>query len=102
MTNCRCCGTELSPDDEHEADSCEECLDAYRDILNSEEARSYGAPYKLQIWSDESPTSHFGEVEVTCVNYSTVCFKDPQREGRTTCLPYSEFAERFRFVRTTY
>jgi len=72
------------------------------EIINSEEARYFGVPYKLQIWSDEGTCPEgFGEVEVTCANYSTICFKHP-KDGHTVPMRRVDFCRWFAFKRVVY
>ena len=98
---CYCCGVEC---DEEEW-LCPSCDKEHGEILASEETRYYGVPYKHQIWTDEytmeADEKGFGEVEVTCVNYSTVCFRH-LKDGHTVPMRREDFCRWFSFKRTTY
>lgn len=82
---------------------CDDCIKQYSDVMFSEEARYYGQPAKLQIWTDSHTVEDegFGEVEVTCANYSTVCFWDSKNK-KTVPIRKEDFMRWFSFVRTTY
>ena len=65
-------------------------------------ARLSGIPYRGQIWSDKCTCldeESYGDVEVTCANYSTVCFKHP-KDGHTVPMRMKDFLRWFAFVRS--
>jgi predicted RNA-binding Zn-ribbon protein involved in translation (DUF1610 family) len=104
MTDQCCnCGKDLDPNEEHQSNACDECIKDCGDILKSEECRHYGTPYLLQIWTDVPTVGNegYGDVEITCVNYSTVCFKHP-KDGHTVPMRREDFERWFSFKDTVY
>jgi hypothetical protein len=98
---CWGCGCSVDP----EYDLCGGCEPDLTDVFISELARHHGSPAKLQIWTDMHTMlgneKGFGEVEVTCANYSTICFKHPL-DGHTVPMRREDFCRWFSFVRTIY
>jgi len=96
---CYCCGTKC----DYEEYLCDACEKEQGEIIRSEEAIYYGVPYLHQIWTDEYTvgTEGYGEVEVTCVNYSTVCFKN-LKDSKNIPMRREDFCRWFGFKRRTY
>jgi hypothetical protein len=97
---CIYCG---NPDLEIEDSWCDDCEEEQGEILRSEEARGYGVPYKLQIWSEVAPSKEYDDVEVKYIDYATVGFisKTHKHKGHHH-LSREEFMQRFRFKDTLY
>ena len=98
---CMNCGAKLPENEDHEM-ACDDCLREYGDIMGSEEARYYGTPHKLQIWSDEYTMNQgIGEVEIMWANYSNVGYKSKDNP-KTQIMKKEDFCHWFGFKRTTY
>jgi hypothetical protein len=96
LDKCWYCGRLLLDDEEYTARACDSCVAEYNEILISEEARYFGTPATLQVWTDGQKEFH-----IRWANYNNIGIQ-PVAGGKTEIVRKADFMERFKFVRTTY